>query len=59
MSHDTDKEAEGNQKCIRDMPAPVSGAYVSRCLLAVRSQVTHDSFFGSLIAVSACGSHSA
>ena len=25
----------GNKKCIRDMPAPVSGAYVSRCLLAV------------------------
>ena len=23
------------KKCIRDMPAPVSGAYVSRCLLAV------------------------
>ena len=25
----------GNKQCIRNMPAPVSGAYVSRCLLAV------------------------
>ena len=28
------------KKCIRDMPAPVSGAYVSRCLLAVSLPVT-------------------
>ena len=25
----------GKKKCISDMPAPVSGEYVSRCLLAV------------------------
>ena len=29
----------GNKKCIRDMPAPVYGAYVSRCLLAVTVKI--------------------
>ena len=29
-----------NKKCIRNMPAPVSGAYVSRCLLAVSNRWT-------------------
>ena len=31
------RRLEETKKCIKDMPAPVSGAYVSRCLLVVRS----------------------
>ena len=37
-----------HKKCIRNMPAPVSGAYVIRCLLAVRLQYQNYAWIGEL-----------